>query len=77
MTVDMKKADALRQFSEKDKLSEENVYRILSGETSPKPNRTPTVKINKTVYTKYFQPNQPAKEVQDIVEKALEQYFNQ
>jgi Predicted transcriptional regulators len=77
LSVDMKKADILRQFSQKGKLNGESVYKILSGETVPKPNRTPTVKINKLVYAKYFKPNQSAKEVQNIVEKALESYFEQ
>ena len=77
LSVDMKKADILRQFSEKGKLNGESVYRILSGETNPKPNRTPTVKVDKAVYARYFQPSQPAKEVQAIVEKALEMYFEQ
>ena len=76
LSVDMKKADILRQFSEKQKLNGESVYRILSGETASKPNRTPTVKVSKTLYSKYFQPSQPAKEVQAIVEKALEMYFD-
>ena len=77
LTVDMKKADILRQFSEKGKLDGENVYKILSGNAAPKPNRTPTVKIDKNVYAQYFKPNQPAKEVQATVEKALEMYFAQ
>ena len=77
LSVDMKKADILRQFSDKGKLNGESVYRILSGDMNPKPNRTPTVKINKTVYSRYFQPNQSAKEVQETVEKALELYFEQ
>ena len=76
LSVDMKKADILRQFSEKSKLNGESVYRILSGEASPKPNRTPTVKVNKAVYAKYFKPSQSAKEVQEIVEKALALYFD-
>jgi len=75
LSVDMNKAKILRQFSEKGKLDGENVYKILSGEAAPKPNRTPTVKINKAVYSMYFKPNQPAKEVQETVEKALEMYF--
>ena len=75
LTVDMKKAELLRQFSEKGKLDGENVYKILSGNAAPKPNRTPTVKIDKNVYAQYFKPNQPAKEVQATVEKALEMYF--
>jgi ParB family chromosome partitioning protein len=75
--VDMKKADILRRYSEKSKLDEENIYLILSGEIGqkPKPNRTPTVKVNKTVYARYFKPSQSAKEIQGIVEKALEMYF--
>jgi ParB family chromosome partitioning protein len=77
LSIDMKKADILRQFSEKGKLNAESIYRILSGEAKPKPNRTPTVKVNKAVYAKYFKPNQTAKEVQAIVEKALELYFAQ
>ena len=75
--VDMKKADILRQFSEKGKLNGESVYKILSGETTPKPNRTPMVKIDKVVYSKYFKPNQSVKEIQETVEKALEMYFEQ
>jgi len=75
LTVDMKKADMLRQFSEKNKLDGDNIYRILSGKATPKPNRTPTVKVSKEVYAKYFKPNQSAKEVQEIVEKALKMYF--
>ena len=75
LSIDMKKSDALRQFSEKGKLNGESVYRVLSGETASKPSRTPTVKVDKTVYTRYFKANQPAKEVQEIVQKALEMYF--
>ena len=75
LTVDMKKSDILRQYSEKGKLDGESVYKILTGNTAPKPNRTPTVKIGKAVYARYFTPNQPAKEVQETVEKALEMYF--
>jgi len=77
--VDMKKAEILRQYSEKGKLNDENIYLILAGEAGqkPKPNRTPTVKVSKAVYTKYFKSSQSALEVQGIVEKALELYFNQ
>jgi len=45
--------------------------------TQFKPNRTPTVKIDKSVYSRYFKPSQPTKEIQNIVEKALELYFEQ
>ena len=76
-SVDMKKADILREHSKKGKLDEENIHLILSGEKGrkPKPNRTPTIKVSKTVFDKYFTSSQSAKEIQDIVEKALEMYF--
>lgn len=74
-SVDMKKADLLRQFSEKNKLNGEKVYKILSGETIKKSNGNLIIKFKKDIYAKYFNPNQPAKEVQEIVEKALEMYF--
>ena len=73
--VDMKKADMLRKHSEKSRLDEDAIKRILSGSVAHKPNRTPTVKIHKTVYAKYFKPRQSAREIESIVEKALEMYF--
>ena len=75
LTVDMKKADMLRKFSEESKLDSESIYRILSGEVVPKTKHISTVKLSDTVYSKYFKPNQPAKEVESVVEKALELYF--
>lgn len=77
LTVDMKKADTLRKFSEEGKLNKESIYRILSGEAVPKTNRTPAVRLSNAVYSKYFKPNQSAKEIQGVVEKALELYFAQ
>ena len=77
LTVDMKKADMLRKQSEKGRLDTDAIKRILTGADIHKPDRTPTVKVSKTVYSKYFKPNQPAKEVQETVEKALEMYFEQ
>jgi len=76
-SCDMRKADVLRQFSQDRKLDEDNTFLILNGELGqkPKPNRTPVVKVKKDIYARYFNPNQSAEEVQDIVEKALEQYF--
>jgi len=77
-TVDMKKAETLRQYSEKGGLDDDSIYLILSGEIGQKtkPNRTPTVKVSKSTYSKYFQPSMSAKDVQNIVEKALEMYFD-
>jgi ParB family chromosome partitioning protein len=73
----MKKADMLRKYSEKGRLDGDAIKRILSGAMAHKPVRTPTVKVSKAVYAKYFKPNQPTSEVQAIVEKALALYFEQ
>ncbi len=67
----------MREYSEDKRLDNENVYLILNGELSrpPKKDRTPTVKVAKNIYARYFKPEQSAKEVQDVVEKALDYYF--
>ena len=74
--IDVRKSEMLRSYSSRGKLGEENIYLILNGEVGqpPKKNRTPTVKVNKELYSKYFTPKQSAKEVQEYVEKALEFY---
>lgn len=76
--VDGKKADILRDYSKGKKLNDDNIYFALSGELGrpPKKNRTPTVKVSKDVYSRYFTPDQSAKEVQEHVETALEFYHN-
>ena len=75
LTFDMKKANVLRRLSEEDKLNYESIYQILSGKIIPKVNRIPTVKLSNDVYSKYFKPDQTAREIQGVVEKALEMYF--
>ena len=75
--VDVSKATVLRNCSESNALNDEQIYLILSGEANPPTvNRTPTVKVSKSLYAKYFTPKQSAKEVQTIVEQALEAYFS-
>ena len=80
-TMDIQKATLLRDYSKRGKLDDETLYLILSGElyrtngSSKKVNRTPTVKVSKAAYAKYFTPQQSPKEVQTIVEQALEAYF--
>jgi hypothetical protein len=58
-------------------LTEDNIYLILSGERNGKQlTGAFTVKIGKKLFAKYFQPEQTAKDVQAIVEQALEMYFS-
>jgi len=76
--VDIKKTVIMREYSVAKKLDYEKAYCILNGEIGkpPKKNRTPTVKVAKSVYSLYFKPEQSAKEVQEVVAKALGYYFS-
>lgn len=76
--VDIKKADILRGYSERGKLEDENMYLILIGELGRPPRKkgSPAFKIKPKVYSLYFAPDQKASEVEEVIEKALEFYFN-
>ena len=76
--LDMKKAELMRDYFDKGKLTDTMIDEILSGEknkkaksTSPKP-----VKVKNTVIIKYFKENESPKVIEETIEKALELYFN-
>lgn len=75
--VDIKKAELLRQYSESDKLNNDTIYLILSGEINRVKNkrRSYSFKIKPKVYKKYFTDRQRPPEVEEIIEKALDYYF--
>ena len=54
------------------------MYLIVNGELGrpPKKKRFPAFKIKPKVYSLYFAPDQKASEVEEVIEKALEFYFN-
>ena len=73
--VDVKKATVLRSYD--DKLTEDSVYEILSGEKARKSraDTPPPIKIKHTVYSKYFAPNTKTSEIERIIGEALALYF--
>lgn len=73
--VDVKKATVLRSYG--DKLTEDSVYEILSGEKARKSraDTPPPIKIKHTVYSKYFAPNTKTSEIERIIGEALALYF--
>jgi len=75
--IDMKKAESLREFSEKKKLTNEKMEQILSGELNkkPKPKTPPPLKIKAKVYQKYFDGNTTTAEMEAVMEQALAEYF--
>jgi len=77
-SVNGDKANMLRKYSQEGRLSYNLVEEILTGIATPRPVRASTaVKLKNTVYDRYFKPDQPAKEVENIVARALEMYFSQ
>jgi len=75
--VDMKKAESLREFSENKKLTNEKMEQILSGELNkkPKPKTAPPLKIKAKIYQKYFDDKTTQSEMEEVIEQALTEYF--
>ncbi|MCH1948129.1 ParB N-terminal domain-containing protein [Enterocloster sp. OA13] len=75
--VDMKKAELLRSYYETGKLTDTAIVQILSGEKTrkPKSDKPQPVKVKPAVITKYFTPQQTAKEIEETIDKALAFYF--
>jgi len=75
--IDMKKAEALRCYSESKKLTNEKMIQILSGELDkkPKPKSPPPLKIKHKIYSKYFSADTKQSEMEVIIDQALAEYF--
>jgi len=76
--IDMKKAEALRGLSAEKKLTNDKMTAVLSGELSkkPKPKTSPPLRIKHKVYSKHFNETVTQKEMEEIIDKALTEYFN-
>lgn len=72
-SFDMKKAEALRDKSENDGLSDEDIRNLLSDE--PKEARGRSVRIKESVYSKYFNDEKSKEDITDIIEQALQMWF--
>lgn len=76
--IDLKKSQALRDYSEKNKLDEETAHSILSGEINKKAksNKPATIKLKPKLISKYFKPEVKQPEIEEIIDKALKLYFD-
>jgi len=74
-SVNASKAGQLRKHSKDGTLDKITMQSIVSGQTAATENKPQRVKINGEVYSRYFKPEQPAKEVEGIIEEALALYF--
>lgn len=75
--VDMKKAESLRSESESGNLSTETIIAILSGKKDKKKssNKPTAFKLKPKIITKYFSNEAKVNEIEDVIDKALEMYF--
>lgn len=74
--VDLKKAQLLKAKS--GKLTEELIYDILSGDLNKKNKKEGKgFKLNNNILSRYFDETAKKKDIEDVIEKALEFYFNQ
>ena len=75
--VDLKKSSLIHDYAKKGRLTEEVIRQIVGGEKtkSPKGKGPQPIKIRGTVISRFFDEKQSRKEIEKIVEKALELYF--
>lgn len=75
--VDLEKAKKLRELQDENKLNEINMQKVLEGTYNPRKPKSilKGFKIDSKLMKKYFKENQSEKEVKDILEEALELYF--
>ena len=75
-TLDMKKANKLREMSKEKPLDQDNMSFVLSGKALKTVKTTKKISMSSETYLKYFTEEQSTKEVESMVEQALELYFD-
>ncbi len=75
--VDMKKAALLRDYDKEGKLNWDTAKQIISGDMLKSTGKIKAFKIQPTIISKYFKPTEDKKDIEKIIEKALEMYFTQ
>lgn len=75
---DIKKAKLIRELQQKGKLTIATMQEVLSGEKTKKsPGKPKPFKVNGGIIKKYFKPEDKQKDIEEIIDKALELYFSQ
>lgn len=75
--VDMKKASMIRAFDKSGKLNWDTAKAIISGEINKKEVKVKPFKLQPTIISKYFNPNEDKKAIEKTIDKALDFYFSQ
>lgn len=74
--VDMKKASILREYDKEGKLNWETAKSVITGEAMKDTDKPKSIKIQPKIISKYFKPSQDKRDIETIIEKALELYFS-
>lgn len=76
----LKKSEKLKDYAKEGRISEEIIHMIMEGnkpeQVENAPEKTKTVRINKTVFSRYFPKNANSEQIKAVTEKALEEYFS-
>lgn len=75
--VDMKKATLLRKHEKEGNLNWNTAQKIISGDMLKSTGKVKPFKLQPTIISKYFNPNDDKKAIEKTIEKALDFYFSQ
>ena len=75
--VDMKKATLLRKHEKEGNLNWNTAQKIISGDMLKSTGKVKPFKLQPTIISKYFNPNEDKKAIEKTIEKALDFYFSQ
>jgi len=75
--VDMKKAALLRKHEKEGNLNWNTAQKIISGDMLKSIGKVKPFKLQPTIISKYFNPNDDKKAIEKTIEKALDFYFSQ
>ena len=76
--IDLEKAQKLRDLQKGNRLNEVTMEKVLDGTYKSKKKKSVLkgIKVNSSIMKKYFKEEQSEKDVQSIIDKALELYFS-
>jgi len=75
--IDLKKSEILKNYSQARNLNYDKAKEVLSGKYFDQPKKVKNFKLKPKLVSKFFKENQTQKEVEEIIETALELYFSQ
>lgn len=77
VSINIDKSEKLKNLYKDYKLNVDNVeYYLKNNEEKSKRTRAKYIKISNDITSKYFDKKCKQEEIEDVIEKALEMYFN-